>query len=327
MWRLEHPYFLFGFLLVAAAAYFLFRYLQWRSQARNALLSARLQAQLFEDSRKSRQKAWIWLALLSLLVLAAADFRISKGLTETTSRETVVMIALDLSTSMLAEDTRPNRCAYAKRMLEQWVRQAPAQTRIGLMSFAATTQVETSPTLDHEYVLSRLMLLEPEQMMVQGTDLTLCLRNATKLLASQESTPLLLLVTDAEDHSTETLSALKKATEAGLAILPIGVGTEQGAPVPSGGSGSAYLRDEQGNLVRSARNDALLQNLAEGGGTGIWIEADGATDVIQKINAVREQFEKGTLRTYRAQDYLPRYKWFLVPALLLLLWLIRQQPK
>ena len=77
--------------------------------------------------------------------------------------------------------------------------------------------------------------------------------------AKKKSTPLILLITDAEDHSETAIQALKTAVDAGIAVLPIGLGSLQGAPVPSFGSGSAYMKDEQGELVRSSRNDALLQ--------------------------------------------------------------------
>jgi Ca-activated chloride channel homolog len=323
MWRIEQPIFFLLFLAIAGAAFLFQKYLRWRTQARNSLLSPKRQSEIFDSESKTKKDFQLWLAILSLLVLTAIDIRVGKGLTETTSNDTVVMIALDLSTSMLAEDTRPNRCAYTKRILEQWIKQAPAQTRIGLMGFAASPQVETPPTLDHDYVLSRLALLEPEQVMEQGTDLALCVRSATKMLASQESTPLLILVTDAEDHSDDLSQALEKATEAGLASLPIGVGTSQGAPIPSGGNNTAYLKDDAGNLVRSMRNDELLSTLAKAGGTETLLLADGNQDVTNGINKVREQFAKGQKRTYRSKDYLSRYRWLLAPAiglLFLLLW-------
>jgi Ca-activated chloride channel homolog len=320
MWRIEHPAYLFFLLALIPAALLFNAFFAWRIQARNALGSSNWQSKTFRLNQKKWSVFTQWALICGLLVLTAADVRIGKGLSEVRNRQTVVMLALDVSASMLAEDTRPNRVAYAKRFLTQWIMQAPAQTRIGLMTFAGNTQIETPPTFDREYLLNRLAYLEPDQMIEQGTNLTLCIKNATKLLAAQELTPVLVLVTDAEDHSEAALEAITKAAEQGVAVLPIGVGTTQGAPVPSGSSGSAYLKDENGNLVRSLRNDALLEAMGKASSTKMYLIADGAQDVVAQINEVQAKFENGTLQTFRLQDYVSRYLFFLIPAIILLIW-------
>jgi Ca-activated chloride channel homolog len=322
MFKIEHPAYLAFLLALLPIAWLFWRFVQWQITARNLLLSSKAQRKRFGNSPNPYKPFYLWSGVFALLVLALTDFRFGKAYSETSSRQTVVMLALDVSTSMLAEDTRPNRITYAKKFLADWIEQAPPSTRIGLMVFAGSTQIESPPVLDRNYILNRLKNVEPDMLLEQGTDLSLCLKNATKLLASQEFTPLLVLVTDAEDHSIDAIKALENATERGLAVLPIGVGTTQGAPVPTGQNGSAYLKDDTGNLVRSALNTALLTELGEKGGTKTHLIADGGSSPVAAIQSVQKQFDSGVLTTYRTNDYVSRYALFVVPALCALLWMI-----
>ena len=146
MWRIEHPEYLIFVLALLPLPWLFARYLKWRTAARAALGSNKAVLRTFPPSHQSNWRAFALLTTcIALFSLAAIDLRFGRGLSETKSNQTDVMIALDISTSMLAEDTRPNRISYAKRFLAQWVQQSAPQTRIGLMAFAGTTQVETPP--------------------------------------------------------------------------------------------------------------------------------------------------------------------------------------
>lgn len=317
MWRIEHPEYLLFIAVPAIGIWLYSTYQVWARRTHQVLYKKPIPA---TTEVGQKRMGLLWGLISFLFIFAAVDFRCGRQLVEAKASQTMVLIALDVSTSMLAEDTRPNRITYAKKFLSDWINTVPPSVRVGLLTFAGSTQVETPPILDKDFVLQRLSACEPEQIMEQGTDLSLCIKNASKLLASQEATPLVLLVTDAEDHSPDALEALKKATELGVAVLPIGVGTPDGAPVPSGQNGSAYLKDESGTLVRSARNDALLQQLADESATKTYLVADGNTSVSTRIEEIRKQFESGELTTYKVNDYVSRYLWFLLPALLALIW-------
>jgi Ca-activated chloride channel homolog len=318
----EHPAYLLLILVLVPAAWLFLRFSRWQIQARNVVLGKLGQEKTTQSHRFRNMSFFLWSGTFLLLVLSLSNFRCGRAFAETSNRQTVVMLALDVSNSMLAEDTRPNRLEYAKKFLADWIVKAPANTSIGLMAFAGATQIETPPILDRDFLLNRLKNLEPDLILEQGTDLNLCIKNATKLLASQEYTPLLVLVTDAEDHSADAIKTLEAAVERGLAVLPIGIGTTQGAPVPAGQNGSAYLKDETGKLVRSARNDALITELGEKGGTKTHLIADGGRSPVDGIMAVQKQFDSGVLTTYRTIDLVSRYYFFVVPALCLLLFMI-----
>jgi Ca-activated chloride channel homolog len=324
MWRLNNPHFLFILIALGIIALLYFKYTTWQAQARNALASAKGQARIFGSPGPRWHPFLIWAIPFVCIVFAASDLRYGFALNETQSKQIDVLIALDVSQSMMAEDTRPNRLAFAKRMLAQWITQSDRQTRIGLMLFAGTAQIEAPPTLDHAYIQATLASIETGDILEPGTDLAACFRLAKKAMHSiEDSNPLVLLLTDAEDHSEESFEALKKLVDAGVLVLPIGLGTSQGAPVPSGGEGgSAYLKDETGVLVRSTLNEGLLAELGKLGGTNTFLLAETGQGVIGQINQITSSVQKGTIRTYRSKDFISRYRVFLIPACLLLFWAI-----
>jgi Ca-activated chloride channel homolog len=323
MFRIEQPYILFLLPCICLTAWVYRLFINWRSKARASIAHTKHHERYFPNIFGGLWRPFfVWALICTFLVCSASDVRLGFRANESAAvYQTSVMLAVDLSTSMLAEDTPPNRLSFSKKMLAEWIKSAPLDIKIGLMGFAGTTQIETPPTFDRDFLLNRLQSIEPDQIIEQGTNLSLCFKNAQKILMSQEQTALLVLVTDAEDHSEDALEALAKMTEQGIILLPIGVGTTQGSPVPNTDQ-SGYLQDNNGSLVRSARNDDLLAQLGKTGGAQTFLLADGPLHISTEIERIRKKMGTGQLIAYRTNELKSYFAWFLIPAILLLLWQI-----
>jgi Ca-activated chloride channel homolog len=232
------------------------------------------------------------------------------------SRGVDMMIAIDTSASMLAQDIKPTRLQRAKELLQNIVWEARGD-RIGIMAFAGNAVVLCPLTLDYGMASTALTALDINSVPTRGTAIGTAIDSAIKAFdASGSGERVLVLLTDGEDQGTNPIEAAKKAAEAKMKIFTIGLGSEKGHPIPME---RGFKQDKQGRVVQSKLDFATLQEIARiTGGSAFRAEGSGTREVTAMLAEVAKM--KGVMQQDRVfRVYKERYAWFLIPALLVLI--------
>jgi Ca-activated chloride channel homolog len=206
-----------------------------------------------------------------------------------------LLIALDVSRSMVASDVTPHRLAHAKKVIEQIVNTLTAE-RFGLMVFSNTAIVLCPLTTDRDAFFMFLDSVDEQTLSSGATELDTALSQAMHTFQRSQQThhKLLILITDGEDFSATTENTQKEALDIGLRVCTIGIGTSQGAPIPlynAQGKQEGHLRDNNGTVVISRLNEQLLSRMAQKLG-GLYLHATENDNVGNAIKQWVEQFEK-----------------------------------
>lgn len=322
MFRFANPYILY-LLLIIPAAIVLFIFAQMRRRRRlERFASSSLLAQLTPSASPARLRTKFVLYSLALvfLILAAARPQVGSKLREEHQKGIEMMLVVDVSNSMMAEDFEPNRLDRTKFAIDRVV-ESMKQDRIGVVAFAGEAQVQLPITSDYRMARAFARKLSPQMVRTQGTDLGAAIKLATMSFSSQsEGSRVMILITDGENHESDALEAAQAAAEKGIAIYTIGIGTPEGAPVMIGGE---YLTDENGDMVVSKLDEKMLQEIASTTG-GAYVRATKQSIGLKEIVDRLKELDESDLATTRFEAFDEQFQYPLVVALLLLLieWLI-----
>ena len=263
-----------------------------------------------------RRATGLWLGLGSALVLTALARPQWGNLEETVfdqSRE--VLIALDLSASMLAEDVKPTRLARAKLLIGALLDELQGE-RVGLAVFAGTAFLQVPMSSDYEIMRDILTGLDPSYLPQAGTDYAGMLRVANEAFGqSTAADRFLIVLSDGEAHDPNWRQALEELKKKEVKIISLGIGTPSGGLVPDGQGG--VVKDGRGAAVLSRLEPATLQELAQTTG-GVYREASNWVDLSELIQETVEKGEAGEFSKTRDVRMAERFQWFLAPGILLL---------
>jgi Ca-activated chloride channel family protein len=280
-------------------------------------------SRLVVNARQPRPVLRLLLLLVALAAIVVALARPRWGFEwREVSRQGVdIMVAIDVSQSMRAQDLSPNRLSRAKREIVDLL-QLLEGDRIGLLVFAGVAFVQCPLTVDYQAVEMFLDHLSTDLIPVPGTAIGAAIRQATTSLTESDSDEsagkALILITDGEDHGSEPLAAAQAAKEAGIEIYTIGVGAREGAPVPSKDGG--FVRDKSGQIVLSRLQDQELKEIAEVTDGRYVRSVSGDFDLDQiYFNSIKQNLTKGTLYEKRERLWYERFFWFSALAIFLLL--------
>lgn len=294
--------------------------LAWAAARRRAVASAlgreAALARVTEDAAARRRwSAGLRLAALALVFLALAGPRWGVELVETRGAARQVVIAVDVSLSMLTPDVKPDRLERAKASLSLLLEQLKG-ARVGVVAFAGDAQAICPLTSDVDAAKELLGALEAGAVPTPGTAIGTALRTATAMIGRYPGAKSVVLLTDGEDHKSDPLGAAKEAAASGVRVYTVGIGTSEGEPIPLDGGG--YKKDRQGaTVVSRLGEDALAQIARETGGAYYRTSPgqDEIAEIAQKIDAGEAaQGLAGTSARWR-----DRYPWPLGLAFLLLL--------
>jgi Ca-activated chloride channel homolog len=264
-------------------------------------------------------KAVLFLVAYSFLVVALT--RPKFGLkTEMVERKGVdVMVALDISKSMLAEDIIPNRLKRAKHEIEKLV-DLLSGDRFGLVVFAGESFVQTPLTLDYGAAKLFLDAVTTDWISAQGTDLAGAIKQADRSFPkASKAGKVLIVISDGEEQQGDAIAAAKKAATEGMTIYTVGVGSEGGVPIPVKGTGEnvKYKKDSEGNLVMTKLNPKLLEEVSILSG-GKYFSAGVNLDLTTIYKEI-SQMEKSDFGMNQQSRYHEQYQLFLLVALILFL--------
>ena len=277
--------------------------------------------------RLVREQCWqgrktrTMLTLLGLLFMVLAMAQPKWGFEwEDLKQEGVdIIVAVDVSQSMLAADIKPSRLERARHEVSDLLNLLDGD-RIGLVAFAGTSFLQCPLTLDYQSAKIFLDALEPDLIPIQGTSIGHALRTAIAAFSRVEKkSKAIILITDGEDHGGNLEEVSRLALAEGVKIFAIGIGQETGAPIPSAEPGRGFKKDSSGELVLSKFNEPLLQKIAVQSG-GTYVRSVIGDMDLQKIylEDIKQTVATKELRTSRRKRWQERFQWMLALALLCL---------
>lgn len=286
-----------------------------RKVARLATSAAFAKLSPESSTKKLRTKFWLLMLALVALIFAAARPQMGSKLSEVEREGVEIMVAVDVSNSMLASDFAPNRLERTKYAVERVI-EGLSEDRIGVIVFAGDAYVQLPITADYLTARNFVRQISTSQVTRQGTAIGAAIELATRSFSSQsESSRVLVLVTDGENHEDDALAMAEKAAAQGVKIYTIGIGTPEGAPISIGDD---FIRDEKGEIVVSKLDEEVLQKIAVTTG-GAYVRATttnvGLGDIISLINRT----EKSKFKSEVFEEYNELYPIPLAIALALLL--------
>ena len=321
MFRFEEPTYLYLLLLLPfLAAFYLYSNYRRRKAIRK-FGDPVLMAQLMPDVSKYRPdvKFWLVFAAIGLFAVLLARPQFGSKL-ETVKRQGVeVMIALDISNSMLAQDVQPSRLEKAKRLVAQLVDKME-NDKVGMIVFAGDAFTQLPITSD--YISAKMFLesINPSLISKQGTAIGAAINLATRSFTPQEGVGrAVIVITDGENHEGGAVEAAKAAAEKGIQVSVLGVGMPDGAPIPVEGTND-FRRDRDGNVVVTRLNEQMCQEIAQAG-DGIYVRVDNS-NAAQKATA--QEISKMAKADVETQVYTEFNEQFQAVAWIILLLLLAE---
>ena len=252
---------------------------------------------------------------LIVVVLAQPQFGSRE---ETMKRHGIeVMIALDISNSMLAEDIKPNRLEKAKQMLSHLVDNL-GNDRIGLIVFAGDAFVQLPITVDYVSAKMFMSSINPQIISRQGTAIGTAIDLAIKSFGQpNESGRTIIVITDGENHEDDAIGAAKLAVENGISVNVVGMGTTQGVPIPIPGTMS-FRKDKNDNVVVTKLNEEMCREIAKAG-KGIFVRADNTNTALRALTAELDKLAKSEIETKVFTEHNEQFQSFAFFALFLLI--------
>ena len=270
---------------------------------------------------RPRQAVKVGLLLVSFLfiVLALVEPRFGTRLEMVSRRGVDVIVALDTSLSMMAEDMPPNRLLRARLEIESLIDRLEGD-RIGLVAFSGQSFVLCPLTLDYGAAKLFLDSIDTELIPTQGTAIAQAVRTATEAFGSEEQKyKALVLITDGEDHAGEAIEAARQAAEAGVRIFAVGIGTQEGELIPVKKDGrSEFLKDREGKVVKTRLDEATLVEMAKLTNGG-YVRSQRGRVGLDEVYTQISEMEKRELGSRRLSQYKHRYQWPLAVAVLLVI--------
>lgn len=321
MFRFEEPAYLYLLLLLPVCVA-LYLYSNYRKRkAIQKFGDPELIGNLMPDASRHRPdvKFTFVLAAIGLFAVLLARPQFGSKL-ETVKRQGVeVMIALDISNSMLAEDVQPSRLEKAKRLVAQLVDRMQ-NDKVGMIVFAGDAFTQLPITSD--YISAKMFLesIEPSLITKQGTAIAAAINLASRSFTPQEGVGrAIIVITDGENHEGGVSEAIKNVTDKGIQVNVLGVGMPDGAPIPIEGTND-YRRDREGNVIVTRLNEPMCQEIAKEG-KGIYVRVDNTNNAQRAISKEIDKMAKSDVET---QVYTEFNEQFQAVAWLILLLLMAE---
>lgn len=263
----------------------------------------------------AKGKAWVRLSLFAIgfffFVIGLSRPQIGAKLKEHETKGAEIMIVLDVSNSMLAEDYSPNRLERAKLAISRLVDKL-RDDRIGLIVFAGKSFVQLPITTDYVSAKMFLSSISTESVPVQGTAIGEAINTAIRGFSAQsEKSRAVIIITDGENHEDDPIAAAKQAAEMGIRVFTIGVGSPEGKPIPMDGE---LLKDKEGNIVVTRLDEKVLSDVAIAG-NGVYVRAGNSEFGLNPIIDDIRKMEDEKYSSIVFEEYDEQFMYFLAIAL------------
>ncbi len=294
----------------------------WRRRTMRRFGEQPLVKRLTPNISRSRPVLKFILLILAFAFIAVglANLQVGSKL-ETVERKGIdIVIAIDVSNSMLAEDIKPSRLLSARQAISRLLDKLK-NDRIGIVVFAGKAYTQLPITTD--YAAARLFLstINTDIVPIQGTAIAEAIKLSAEAFGESEHQKAIIIITDGEDHEGDAIIAAKKVAENGILVYTIGMGLPEGAPIPvydRYGNQSGFKKDRNNNTVITRLNEAMLRQIADAG-KGEYVRANNTQAGLDVIFDEINKLEKTKFESRVFSDYENRFQYFLAAALILLL--------
>ena len=263
----------------------------------------------------SKSRAWVRLTIFSIgflfFAVGLSRPQIGAKLKEHETKGAEIMIVLDVSNSMLAEDYSPNRLERAKLAISRLVDKL-RDDRIGLIVFAGNSFVQLPITTDYVSAKMFLNTITTESVPIQGTAIGDAVNTALRSFSAQsEKSRAIIVITDGENHEDDPVAAAAQAAEMGVRVFTIGVGSPEGKPIPMNGE---LLKDRDGNIVVTRLDETVLQDVAKAG-DGVYVRAGNSEFGLNPISDDIRRMEDEKYSSIVFEEFDEQFMYFMGIAL------------
>ena len=321
--RFENPQYLYWLLIipVLVAIYILIRLWNKRQFGRFANIKLRGYLVPMFSSARANTKFIIFNLIIALLIIGAANLQ-SGSKMEKVKREGIdLFLCVDISNSMHAEDIAPNRLERSKQAISKLISKLGGD-RIGIIVFAGNAYVQLPITTDYSAAKMFLSAVDTDLIPTQGTEVGRAIELAIKSFGENEHNKAIVIISDGEDHENgDAVKAAQEAAKHGIKIYTIGMGLDEGAPIPlynKYGKKTGYKKDKDGNIIITKLDDNILRQIAEIG-DGLYVRASNSNVGLDKIYEDINKTEKSEIESNVFTDYEDQFQWFVGAAILLLI--------
>ena len=316
-----------SFLYLLAALPLAAAVVVWAARRRRADLDRIGSAQLVEqlhstvNLRGRRARTVLWFVSLTLVLVALARPQWGTEIVTVEQRGLQLMVALDISTSMLAEDAKPNRLARAKLEVADLISRLQGDD-VGLVLFSGAAFIQFPLTFDHSTATTFLENAHPGIISRQGTVIAEAIDAAVRGFDDKRpSQKVLVVLTDGEDHEGDPVAAAARAADSGVIVYTVGLGSTRGEPIPdptTSNGATRYQRDRQGQTVLSRLDETTLREIAQAG-NGRYFSASSALSPADALAAEISGLQTASVESEFEVSRIERFQIFLYGTLLALL--------
>jgi len=321
MFRFAHSVFFFAFLLipVMTAVFVLFMIRRKRASdlyGENSLLKI-LAPEV--STAKPVIKFILYSLSLVAMIMALADLQSGSRIEKVKRKGIDLMICLDVSNSMLAQDIRPNRLERAKQAISKLTDKLEGD-RIGLVIFAGKAYTQLPITTDYAAAKLFVSTVNTDMVPTQGTDISDAIKLSVSGFGETKHNKAIVLITDGEDHEGQVLDQAEAAARAGIILYTIGMGLPEGVPIPviEGGVQTGYKKDRDGNTIITKLDETILKQIANVG-KGMYVRASNSDAGLNTVFEDLEKIEKSDIESKQFSDFESRFQYFAGLALLILI--------
>ena len=319
MFRFAHPEYLYLLFILPALLFFYIYIAKARKRAMKKYGAPELISSLMPEVSPKRilmKYLFIFLAITVVIFIIAGPQFGSK--LETVKRQGIeVMVCLDVSNSMLAQDISPNRLEKAKQMLSRLTDDMD-NDKIGLIVFAGDAFTQIPITAD--YISAKMFLpsINPAMVSTQGTAIGSAINLSMRSFTPNEnSSKTIVIITDGENHEGDAVKAATAAAEKGVKVNVIGIGLPKGSPIPI--SRNDYMKDNTGNVVITQLNETMCQEIAQAG-NGLYVRADNTNTALRALQSELSKMSKSEVESQVYSEYdeqFPALAWLALIILIL----------
>lgn len=323
MIKFAHPQYLYFLFVIPVLIVFTLWNNYRKRKVLNTLIGTPLQELVFTGKSfyKEYLKHGLVITALALVILGFANPQLGTRVEEVKQAGIDIVVCLDVSSSMLAEDFKPNRLELAKREIGDMMKRLMGD-RVGLIVFAGDAYVQFPLTSDYSAANLFLNAVDVSSVPKPGTAISAAISQATKAFDENTKTKkVIVIITDGEDHEGNVADAISDAKDKGILIYAIGMGSPQGAPIPvydDRGNPVGFKQDQTGQTVLTKLDEKTLMEIA-GTANGKYYLSTPAGKELDQILKDLMSLEKTEYGSKRITDFEDKFYYFLVPALLLLL--------
>jgi Ca-activated chloride channel family protein len=316
MQNFQYANFLYLFLGLIPLLGLTFWYFKWSQKTMKQFFDPQISHIIFPNANPLIKKIKVVLYLLAFifLVLGMTNPRVGIQKEKVKGKGIELMILMDVSNSMLAQDIQPNRLERAKLFVSKLLDKMQ-KNRVGLIIFAGNAYMQVPLTIDYSAIKMALPLIQTGSIPTQGTSIGEAVNLSMNTLGSKDMKhKAIIILTDGEDNEGEAEGAIENAKKAGVRVFSIGVGEEAGAPIPMGND---FKRDANGEIVKTAFNRKMLENLASIG-NGAFFQLGKQTDIVEDVLGEISKMEGKEYEEFDFSSYNSYFYWFLLIVLLLI---------